>query len=132
MLLAASDEPREFAKGLSTEPVTLRSSYGDLDRAFATAAHTFELELSIGRHSGTPLETRGALARYDGARDVLELYGAAKVPHRTRDNLARILGRAPTSVHLKEGHTGGGFGIRGELYPEDVLVSVAALKFTAR
>jgi CO/xanthine dehydrogenase Mo-binding subunit len=32
-------------------------------------------------------------------------------------------------VHLKEGHTGGGFGIRGELYPEDVLVSVAALKF---
>ena len=92
--------------------------HGDLDGAFATAAHTFELELSIGRHSGTPLETRGALARYDTARDVLELYGAAKVPHRTRDNLARILGRAPTSVHLKEGHTGGGFGIRGELYPK--------------
>jgi CO/xanthine dehydrogenase Mo-binding subunit len=39
------------------------------------------------------------------------------------------LGRTPTSVHLKEGHTGGGFGIRGELYPEDVLVSAAALKF---
>ena len=128
-LLAASDEPREFAPGLSTEPVALKSGYGDLDGAFAVAAHTFELELSIGRHSGTPLETRGALARYDRARDVLELYGAAKVPHRTRDNLARILGRAPTSVHLKEGHTGGGFGIRGELYPEDVLVSVAALKF---
>ena len=128
-LLVASDEPREFAPGLSTEPVALKSGYGDLDGAFASAPHTFELELSIGRHSGTPLETRGALARYDSARDVLELYGAAKVPHRTRDNLARILGRAPTSVHLKEGHTGGGFGIRGELYPEDVLVSVAALKF---
>ena len=129
VLLAASDEPREFAPGLSTEPVALKSGYGDLDGAFASAPHTFELELSIGRHSGTPLETRGALARHDRARDVLELYGAAKVPHRTRDNLARILGRAPTSVHLKEGHTGGGFGIRGELYPEDVLVSVAALKF---
>jgi CO/xanthine dehydrogenase Mo-binding subunit len=128
-LLAASDEPGEFAQGLSTEPVAMKTGYGDLDGAFATAAHNFELELSIGRHSGVPLETRGALARYDRARDVLELYGAAKVPHRTRDNLARILGRAPTSVHLKEGHTGGGFGIRGELYPEDVLVSVAALKF---
>jgi CO/xanthine dehydrogenase Mo-binding subunit len=128
-LLSASSDPREFAAGLSTEPVTLRNSYGDLDAAFATAAHVVELDLSIGRHSGVPLETRGALARYDGARDVLELYGAAKVPHRTRDNLARILGRAPESVHLKEGHTGGGFGIRGELYPEDVLVSVAALKF---
>jgi CO/xanthine dehydrogenase Mo-binding subunit len=107
----------------------LRNSYGDVDTAFAVAAHIIELDLSVGRHSGVPLETRGALARYDRTRDVLELYGAAKVPHRTRDNLARILGRAPESVHLKEGHTGGGFGIRGELYPEDVLVSAAALKF---
>src|SRR4029077_6289011 len=65
----------------------------------------------------------------DPERDVLELYGAAKVPHRTRDNLARTLGRTPPSVILREGHTGGGFGIRGELYPEDVLVSLAALKF---
>ena len=128
-LLAAADDPREFAPGLSTEPVTLRNSYGDIDAAFAAAAHVIELDLSIGRHSGVPLETRGALARYDRARDVLELYGAAKVPHRTRDNLARILGRAPISVHLKEGHTGGGFGIRGELYPEDALVSLAALQF---
>jgi aerobic carbon-monoxide dehydrogenase large subunit len=31
-------------------------------------------------------------------------------------------------VHLFEGHTGGGFGVRGELYPEDVLVCLAALR----
>ena len=50
------------------------------------AAHTIvELDLSIGRHSGVPLETRGAIARYDAARDVLELHGAAKVPHRNRE-----------------------------------------------
>src|SRR5262245_9364956 len=128
-LLSASEKPGEFAANLSTEPVTLRSAYGDVDTAFGVAAHIIELDLSIGRHSGVPLETRGALARYDRARDVLELYGAAKVPHRTRDNLARILSRAPESLHLKEGHTGGGFGIRGELYPEDVLVSFAALTF---
>ncbi len=128
-LMSASDAPAEFAVGLSTEPVILRNSYGDLDAAFAAATHIIELELSIGRHSGVPLETRGALARYDASRDVLELYGAAKVPHRTRDNLARMLGRKPESVHLKEGHVGGGFGIRGELYPEDVLAAVAALRF---
>jgi len=128
-LLSASAEPGEFAPGLSTEPVTLRNAYGDIDAAFRSAAHIIELDLSIGRHSGVPLETRGCLARYDRTADVLELYGAAKVPHRTRDNLARILGRAVESVHLKEGHTGGGFGIRGELYPEDVLASAAALKF---
>ena len=128
-LMSARDAPGPFAAGLSTEPVILRNSYGDLDAAFAAATHVIELELSIGRHSGVPLETRGALARYDASRDVLELYGAAKVPHRTRDNLARMLGRKPESVHLKEGHVGGGFGIRGELYPEDAIVSLAALRF---
>ena len=39
-----------------------------------------------------------------------------------------MLGRAPSRVHLYEGHVGGGFGIRGELYPEDLLVCAAALR----
>ena len=40
-----------------------------------------------------------------------------------------MLGRERQSVQLYEGHVGGGFGIRGEIYPEDVLVCAAALKF---
>ena len=75
------------------------------------------------------METRGAIARYDEAKDVLEMHGAAKVPHWNRDTLAQMLGRTRESVQLHEGHVGGGFGIRGELYPEDVLVCAAALKF---
>ena len=54
-----------------------------------------ELDLSVGRHSGVPLETRGAIGRYDASRDILELYGAAKVPHRNRDLLARMLRPQP-------------------------------------
>jgi carbon-monoxide dehydrogenase large subunit/6-hydroxypseudooxynicotine dehydrogenase subunit gamma len=84
--------------------------------------------LAIGRHSGVPLEGRGAIGRYDAARDILELHGAAKVPHRNRELLARMLKRAPSSIHVHESHVGGGFGIRGELYPEDVLVCVAAMR----
>ena len=86
------------------------------------------LTLAVGRHSGVPMETRGAIARYDAGSDVLEMHGAAKVPHWNRDNIARMLGRDPSTVHLYEGHVGGGFGIRGELYPEDVLVCAAALR----
>ena len=51
--------------------------------------------LSIGRHSGVPLETRGAIARYDAARDMLELHGAAKVPHRNREQIAQASRAAP-------------------------------------
>jgi CO/xanthine dehydrogenase Mo-binding subunit len=127
--LTAEDPPCEFTPGHDTEADIIRKGYGDLDTAFAGAHAIIELDLSVGRHSGSPLETRGAIGRYDAARDVVELYGAAKVPHATRDGLARVLGRAPASVHLHEGHVGGGFGIRGELYPEDVLVSLAAMRF---
>ena len=128
-VLDASAAPAEFEAGRSTEAAVVEKTYGDVAAAFRNAAVVVELDLAIGRHSGVPLETRGAIARYDAARDVLELYGAAKVPHWNRDNIARMLGRARASVHLIEGHVGGGFGIRGELYPEDVLVSLAALRF---
>jgi CO/xanthine dehydrogenase Mo-binding subunit len=107
----------------------VRKGYGDIDAAFASAHAVVALDLKIGRHSGVPLETRGAIARYDKTRDVLEMHGAAKVPHWNRDTLARMLGRKPDSVQLYEGHVGGGFGIRGELYPEDVLACAAALAF---
>jgi carbon-monoxide dehydrogenase large subunit len=128
VLLDAAAPPGEFESGRSTEAAVVEKSYGDLAAAFRTAAAVVELDLAVGRHSGVPLETRGAIARYDAARDVLELYGAAKVPHWNRDNIARMLRRSPASVHLIEGHVGGGFGIRGELYPEDVLVALAAVR----
>jgi aerobic carbon-monoxide dehydrogenase large subunit len=128
VILHAGEDPGEFEPGRSSEPAILRKGYGDVDAAFRSAHAVVAATLSIGRHSGVPMETRGAIARYDPARDVLELHGAAKVPHWNRDAIARMLGRASSSVHLYEGHVGGGFGIRGELYPEDVLVCAAALR----
>src|SRR5499426_4642781 len=128
LVLRADQDPGEFSPGRNTEAAIVRQGYGDVAAAFQTAAAVVELDLSIGRHSGVPLETRGAIGVYDAARDILELHGAAKVPHRNRDLLARMLGRPPSSIHVHESHVGGGFGIRGELYPEDLLVCVAAMR----
>ena len=128
VILDATDDPGEFANALSTETAIIRKGYGDVDAAFAAAPVTVSLDLAIGRHSGVPMETRGVVARHLPEIDMLEMYGAAKVPHWNRDQLARMLGRAPDRVNLFEGYVGGGFGIRGELYPEDVLVCLAALR----
>jgi aerobic carbon-monoxide dehydrogenase large subunit len=125
-LLSADLPPAAFDKDHSTEVACVRKAFGDVDAAFASAHEVVSLDLSIGRHSGVPLETRGAIARE--MRGILELHGAAKVPHWNRDTLARMLRRAPSSVHLHEGHVGGGFGVRGELYPEDVLVCLGAVR----
>jgi carbon-monoxide dehydrogenase large subunit/6-hydroxypseudooxynicotine dehydrogenase subunit gamma len=128
-VLSASDPPGEFEPGRSTEAIILRHSYGDIEAAFRNAHTVVEIDVETGRHSGVPLETRGAIGRYDAAKDLLELHGAAKIPHRNRETLCRMLNRSPSSLHVHESHVGGGFGIRGELYPEDVLVLVAAMRF---
>src|SRR5499427_1456520 len=128
VLLDADAEPAEFSPGHSTEVAIVRQGYGDVDAEMARAHTVVELDLAVGRHSGVPLETRGAIGRHDAARDILELHGAAKVPHRIRELLALMLRRAPSSIHVHESHVGGGFGVRGELYPEDVLVCAAAMR----
>jgi carbon-monoxide dehydrogenase large subunit/6-hydroxypseudooxynicotine dehydrogenase subunit gamma len=127
--LDAAAPPIEFSPGHDTEAALIRQGYGDVDAVFRTARHIVEIEVAIGRHSGVPMETRGAIGRYDSARGILELHGAAKVPHRNQELLSRMLGLPPTSIHVHEAHVGGGFGIRGELYPEDVLVCVGAMRF---
>src|ERR1700720_4298048 len=132
VLLAADAEPGEFSDGRNTEVAVFRQGYGDVDAVLRSAPVVVELELAIGRHSGVPLETRGGIGRYDASRPILELHGAAKVPHRNRELLARMLGLPPSSIHVHESHVGGGFGIRGELYPEDVLICVAAMRLGRR
>ena len=119
--------PSEFAPGHSTEAAVITKAYGDLGAAFAEAHAVVTLELIIGRHTGVPLETRGAIAVPEAASGILRLYGAAKVPHYNRQALSAMLGLSLDRIHLHEGHVGGGFGIRGELYPEDVLACAAAL-----
>lgn len=126
--LDARLDPPEFAPSLDCEPTVVRKGYGDVDAAFEAPHAIVSLDLSIGRHSAIPMETRGAIGRFDAARDALELHGAAKRPHWNRDQLAEMFGMSPSRIELYENHVGGGFGVRGELYPEDVLVCFAAMR----
>ena len=82
--------PGEFAPGHSTEAAVITKAYGDLDAAFAKAHAVVTLQLTIGRHSGVPLETRGAIAVPEAESGILRLYGAAKVPHYNRQALAAM------------------------------------------
>lgn len=123
------EAPGEFSPGVSTEPAVFVKSYGDVDEAFARAAHVFECEFKVGRHTGVPMETRGALAIWNDDKDRLEFHAAAKIPHTNRIALAKLLGLELEQLHLFEGHVGGGFGVRGEIYPDEVLVNLAALRF---
>ncbi|MGH2788761.1 MAG: xanthine dehydrogenase family protein molybdopterin-binding subunit [Actinomycetota bacterium] len=106
---------------------TLEARLGDPGSAFADAEVVVECALRVGRHSGVPMETRGAMVSFDENRRCIVVNAATKVPHWNRRELARLLGISPERIRMLEASVGGGFGVRGEIYPEDVLVAWAAL-----
>jgi carbon-monoxide dehydrogenase large subunit len=105
---------------------TIPMQYGDVESAFSEAAVVVRRRLELPRQTGVPLETRGLLAEPGEAG--LTVWGAAKVKHFNREALAELLGVDAATIRLVEVDVGGGFGVRGELYPEDVLIPAAALR----
>ncbi|MEE3003961.1 MAG: xanthine dehydrogenase family protein molybdopterin-binding subunit [Chloroflexota bacterium] len=101
-------------------------STGDIDQAFRDAEYTRKERFKTNRHTGNPLETRGIVASYNAGE--LTVWGATKVPHFNREVLSSLLDLPEDKMHFIEGDVGGGFGIRGEFYPEDFLVPFAVIK----
>ncbi|HEX3176704.1 MAG TPA: xanthine dehydrogenase family protein molybdopterin-binding subunit [Methylomirabilota bacterium] len=107
---------------------TLDTRRGDADAAMATAHTRVRERLAVQRHTGVPLETRGLTAAFDAGTGVLRLWGVAKVPHFNRRVLADLLEYPEHLIQFVELEVGGGFGIRGEFYPEDLLVPWTAMR----
>jgi len=105
----------------------LTRGYGDVEAAFTRARHVVRIELAVGRHSGVPLEPRCLLAVPDPDSGSLDIFGMTKVPVFNRDLLARLLGLDETLIHVHGVDAGGGFGVRGEFYPEDFLIPWLAM-----
>ncbi len=102
---------------------------GDADAAFRNAPYVRRERFRVQRQTAMPMETRGLLAEWDADRGHLTMFGAAKLPFFNRRALAKMMGLAETSVDYVEVDVGGGFGARGEFYPEDFLLAFAARKF---
>jgi carbon-monoxide dehydrogenase large subunit len=103
-----------------------RVARGDVDAAFARADYRRAETFRMHRQTALPLETRGLVASFDVKTRRLRLWGATKVTYFNRRQLAAAFGLAETEVELIEVDVGGGFGVRGELYPEDYLVPIAS------
>lgn len=104
---------------------------GDVERAFKGAHYIKRQRLSVQRHMALPMEPRGLLADWQKDEKRLTVYGAGKVLFFNRRAIAQMLGLDETSVVLIENDIGGGFGARGEFYPEDFLIPFSSY-FTNR
>jgi carbon-monoxide dehydrogenase large subunit len=105
---------------------TMTALRGDAESAFRTAPYVRREHFKVQRHTAVPLEPRGLMAEWDAGRGQMTVLGVAKVPFPNRRILAKHLGLPEASVHMIEMDVGGGFGVRGEYYPEDFLIPFAA------
>jgi len=105
---------------------TLSGIRGDVEAAFRDSPYRRREKFSVQRHAAMPMEPRGLLAEWDAAKGHLTVSGASKVAFPNRRILAGQLGLAETAITMIENDVGGGFGARGEFYPEDFLIPFAA------
>src|SRR5258707_7836915 len=123
---AATDDILLFEATASNRALTLTGVRGDADGAFKNAAYVRREKFAVQRHGAVPMEPRGLLAEWDGVRGRLTVFGAAKVAFLNRRVLAKQLGLPESAIRMVENDVGGGFGARGEFYPEDFLIPFAA------
>ena len=103
-------------------------SYGDVDGAFARAHVVLRETFRHGRCSASPLEARGIVAAWEGER--LTVWSGTQAPHILRTALARAFRLPDGQVRVIVPDTGGGFGQKMHVLPEDL--AVAALARVAR
>jgi carbon-monoxide dehydrogenase large subunit len=100
-----------------------------VDAAFATAAHVTRLELVNNRLVPNPMEPRAAVALCDPASGDLTLYTTSQNPHTVRATLCNaVLGIPETRLRVVAPDVGGGFGSKIFVYPEEVVVTWAAMR----
>ena len=95
--------------------------------AEAAAAHVTRLSLAINRVSPNPIEPRIAIGEYDRGTERMTLTVGHQMPHQIRNVLAKRIFDVPEHrVRVVTPDVGGGFGLKGGLFAEDILVVWAA------
>jgi len=116
--------PRLFPEGNVADSWT--TALGDVEASLREATCVVRERFALGRQTAAPMETRGLLAEWDAASELLTVWGTTKVPYFNRRTLAALLSLDEGRIHFAETDVGGGFGARGEFYPEDFLVPYLA------
>ena len=101
-----------------------RHRHGDVDDAFARAPIVVRQTFEHGRCAPSPLELRGILADWDG--EALTLWSSNQSPSIMCAGLAGALSLPEARVRIVCPDVGGGFGLRMQVFPEDVAIAAVA------
>jgi aerobic carbon-monoxide dehydrogenase large subunit len=118
-----ADAPLIHEGAASNISFTMRMGNADaVDAAFARAHHVTKLSLYNNRITAVTMEPRGCIADYDVGTGRYTLYSSTQNVHGTRQILAhQILHLPERRIRVVARDVGGGFGMKGNVYPEEAI-----------
>lgn len=101
---------------------------GDVFAELKTAAVRVGGRFEMTRKAPLAMEPRSCSAEYDRKRDAITLFTSSNIPGIVRDAISDSLGIPGNRVRVVAPDVGGSFGSKGSLYPEELLLCIAARK----
>lgn len=99
---------------------------GDVERAMASAPHQLKRRFHHHRYAAMPMECRGVVSLYEPRNDAVTIWSSTQVVHWVRREAATVLQLPEARIRCVALDVGGGFGVKGHVYPEDLLIPYLA------
>ncbi|HMF23634.1 MAG TPA: xanthine dehydrogenase family protein molybdopterin-binding subunit, partial [Pseudolabrys sp.] len=101
---------------------------GDVEGALARSPHRLQRRFYHHRYGAMPMECRGVVSFHDPRADSVTVWSGTQVVHWVRREAATVLKLPEARVRCIALDVGGGFGVKGHVYPEDLLIPFLARK----
>lgn len=99
---------------------------GDAQRALADAPRKIKRRFTHHRYAAMPMECRGVAALWEERTDAYTVWASTQVVHAVQREIATTLAVPEARIRVIAPDVGGGFGVKGHVYPEDILIPFLA------
>jgi aerobic carbon-monoxide dehydrogenase large subunit len=99
---------------------------GDTEAALSAAPHNLHRHFYHHRYAAMPMECRGVVASHDTRTHSVTIWSSCQVVHWLRREASTVLDLPEARIRCIALDVGGGFGVKGHVYPEDLLIPFLA------
>ena len=101
---------------------------GNVKSALEKAPYRIQRRFYHHRYAGVPMECRGVIAIHEAITDELTVWSSTQVPHWVKKEVSQSLQHPEEKIRCIAPDVGGGFGTKGHVYPEDILIPHLSIK----
>jgi carbon-monoxide dehydrogenase large subunit len=122
----ADGAPTVHADMKSNIAQSATTTYGDIKTAFESGGVTAKIRLTTSRIAGAAMEPRTVTATPDEETGGIKMWTSTQNVFGVRQAVASTLGLDADKIRVLAEDVGGGFGAKGSVFPEEVLIALAA------